>query len=345
MHFSFFFFDHFFVQWDPDTTYKEISILDGGFQNFLITYPTLTTNPKYQPKLMEVPMSSATTKEIEYPSLADIKMKPDLNNISTNSRPQFDRSSKPAFGQKFNNSQQPLNVVAVAREREMILDKVLKVEEEVLKIEDQLSTIANAPLTNETLNIQMELEYKLVQKESELDDIKTGLNDTIVQLDNPEILDIAMRITFKELEHLKNEIKMKQKNAEIEEKLRQAREYKKRQLEVSFMRSNIINIFRNNIRKFSVLQLKDEEEEIVNIPKRPTIDRSVKPGLDGGIARFPQTRRDFSPVQGSYGEIGATGLKNLGNTCYMNSIIQCLLNLGEFRLYLMTDKYLKHINR
>lgn len=89
--------------------------------------------------------------------------------------------------------------------------------------------------------------------------------------------------------------------------------------------------------------MKDEEDEIVR-PKLPAFDRSAKPTVDQTV-KFPQIQRDFSPVAGSYGDIGATGLKNLGNTCYMNSIIQCLVNERTFRDYLCRDAYLRHINR
>lgn len=77
----------------------------------------------------------------------------------------------------------------------------------------------------------------------------------------------------------------------------------------------------------------------------PAFDRSSKPtfGLDYSVK--PIIQRDFSPVYGQWGEHGATGLKNLGNTCYMNSIIQCILNQIQFCEYLKTDKYQKHINR
>lgn len=86
-----------FMQWDPDTNYKSILILDGGFHNFWITYPMLTTNPKYQVKPKDVPMSNAIIKEIEYPSLTDIKMKADPKNKPP-SIPMFDRASKPKVG-------------------------------------------------------------------------------------------------------------------------------------------------------------------------------------------------------------------------------------------------------
>ena len=41
---------------------------------------------------------------------------------------------------------------------------------------------------------------------------------------------------------------------------------------------------------------------------------------------------------------GLTGLTNQGNTCYMNSIIQCLSNCKDFRNYILNDKIIHIIN-
>lgn len=40
---------------------------------------------------------------------------------------------------------------------------------------------------------------------------------------------------------------------------------------------------------------------------------------------------------------GLTGLSNLGNSCYMNSIFQCLLNVVPLRVYLISEAYRRHI--
>lgn len=40
-----------------------------------------------------------------------------------------------------------------------------------------------------------------------------------------------------------------------------------------------------------------------------------------------------------------TGLKNLGNTCYMNSILQCLSNTVQLTEYCISDKYKEYISR
>ncbi|RIA96486.1 hypothetical protein C1645_687798 [Glomus cerebriforme] len=43
--------------------------------------------------------------------------------------------------------------------------------------------------------------------------------------------------------------------------------------------------------------------------------------------------------------IGSTGLKNLGNTCFMNSIIQCLSGTVPFARYFLDGSYKRHINK
>ncbi len=44
-------------------------------------------------------------------------------------------------------------------------------------------------------------------------------------------------------------------------------------------------------------------------------------------------------------ERGVVGLRNLGNTCFMNSTLQCLFNTPLLTDYFLEDTYLTHINR
>ncbi|CAK1594200.1 unnamed protein product [Parnassius mnemosyne] len=74
----------------------------------------------------------------------------------------------------------------------------------------------------------------------------------------------------------------------------------------------------------------------------PTFDRGTKPSKLAPVNDEPQ--RDFQPVWGDVGR-GLTGLKNLGNTCYMNSIIQCLNNTAILVTYFCNKQYLEHVNR
>jgi len=54
---------------------------------------------------------------------------------------------------------------------------------------------------------------------------------------------------------------------------------------------------------------------------------------------------NFVLLFASLKERGLTGLKNLGNTCYMNSIIQCLSHTLSLKDFLLDGSYEKQINR
>ncbi|KAK7113963.1 ubiquitin carboxyl-terminal hydrolase 8-like isoform X2 [Littorina saxatilis] len=103
-----------------------------------------------------------------------------------------------------------------------------------------------------------------------------------------------------------------------------------------------------------VKQLADE----VGGKNMPAYDRNIKPavrspeasisGSTSGsrtqVPRYTARRRDLNPVYGNVGP-ALTGLRNLGNTCYMNSTIQCLNNTTPLVTYFLNDNFQSDINR
>ncbi|KAM9064264.1 ubiquitin carboxyl-terminal hydrolase 8 [Sarcophilus harrisii] len=90
-----------------------------------------------------------------------------------------------------------------------------------------------------------------------------------------------------------------------------------------------------------------QEEEKKKPTITPAINRENKPACypKAEISRLSASQiRNLNPVFGGSGP-ALTGLRNLGNTCYMNSILQCLCNAPHLADYFNRNFYQDDINR
>ncbi|MCR8526169.1 hypothetical protein, partial [Escherichia coli] len=72
-------------------------------------------------------------------------------------------------------------------------------------------------------------------------------------------------------------------------------------------------------------------------PSSAAASGRTSPAPGGGMMTRGRQRRDGRTK-------GTVGLTNLGNTCYMNSALQCIRSVEELAMYFLSGKYKKDIN-
>ncbi|XP_078372001.1 ubiquitin carboxyl-terminal hydrolase 19-like isoform X3 [Oculina patagonica] len=81
------------------------------------------------------------------------------------------------------------------------------------------------------------------------------------------------------------------------------------------------------------------KSSVTHLPFSDAIKAAASKGADAVEGSFYEEEDSDECVH-----IGLTGLDNLGNTCYLNSIIQCLANTRQLRDFFLGDEYKDDIN-
>ncbi|KAF9359344.1 ubiquitin-specific protease doa4 [Mortierella sp. AD094] len=77
------------------------------------------------------------------------------------------------------------------------------------------------------------------------------------------------------------------------------------------------------------------------IPSKP-MRPLPQPPVMNDLKDYTKFGSGFSKIAGS--QLGKTGLTNLGNTCFMNSVIQCLIATPPLSRYFLDGSFKRHIN-
>lgn len=282
------------------------------------------------------------------------------NEVST--KPVIDRSSKPTTSKTYDprckevlRFMKELNELAKSKKK--LAHELLNQEYELYSHHDDKYNASDEKYLRaeiKSLKVKLEDMHKMYLK------IENEFNTYLKEADtikfNPTDDNEKKNLEFT-LSMLKNEnkdIETKRKKLQEEFLQREHKEIKQNDSDVHKEPlkdgSSINTSLERSYSSPNLLQLGDR--------KAPQIDRTSKPHISprnqNGLAignenikvsslSWGNREERMTPIHGTV-HPGITGLKNLGNSCYMNSIIQCLSNTTNLAKYFTDNSYADDLN-
>ncbi|XP_077935483.1 ubiquitin carboxyl-terminal hydrolase 8 isoform X5 [Halichoerus grypus] len=309
-------------KWESKTVLRnEPLVLEGGYENWLLCYPQYTTNAKVTPPPRGKNEEVSISLDFTYPSLEEsvpskptAQMPPPSVEVSENIELINDQDERMA----------PLNISTPA-------EPIAASKSDVLPIIQPVPVIKNVPQAREPLTRA---------RSEEMGRIVPGLPSGWAKFLDP------ITGTFRYYHSPTNTVHMYPPEMAPSSAPPSTPPTHKAKPQIPTERDREPSKLKRSYSSPDITQAIQEEEKR-KPAVTPTVNRENKPTCypKAEITRLSASQiRNLNPVFGGSGP-ALTGLRNLGNTCYMNSILQCLCNAPHLADYFNRNCYQDDINR
>ncbi|XP_023607431.1 ubiquitin carboxyl-terminal hydrolase 8 isoform X6 [Myotis lucifugus] len=307
-------------KWETKTVLRnEPLVLEGGYENWLLCYPQYTTNAKVTPPPRGKNEEVSISLDFTYPSLEEpVPSKPAAQ------MPPLPLGENIEF---INNQDERMRQLTLPTSVEPIVTS----KSDVSPIIQPVPIVKNFPQAREPLTRA---------RSEEMGRIVPGLPLGWVKFLDP------ITGTFRYYHSPTNSVHMYPPEMAPSSALPSTPPTHKAKPQIPAERDREPSKLKRSYSSPDITQAIQEEEKR-KPTVTPTVNRENKPACypKAEITRLSASQiRNLNPVFGGSGP-ALTGLRNLGNTCYMNSILQCLCNATHLADYFNRNCYQDDINR